>query len=173
MQWFKSAEQAQRFLSAHGMIYGHFHPRRHLMTASEHRRARTEAFRVWRHRLTVLHGSRAQPHAVGALRAAPGPADGVTVPRRGLRGVRRRPGRDPLRPHAHRSHRRGRAGIAYDPTLLEMARHYGFLPRACRPYRPQSKGRWSGSRKPLAVPSRGSTGAARVRVPTAYQVRRT
>lgn len=32
-------------------------------------------------------------------------------------------------------------GIAYNPTLLEMARHYGFLPKACRPYRPQSKGK--------------------------------
>ncbi|TPG36256.1 IS21 family transposase [Roseomonas nepalensis] len=32
-------------------------------------------------------------------------------------------------------------GIAYNPTLLQMARHYGFLPRACRPYRPQSKGK--------------------------------
>lgn len=32
-------------------------------------------------------------------------------------------------------------GIAYNRTLLELARHYGFLPRACRPYRPQSKGK--------------------------------
>jgi putative transposase len=32
MQRFKSSAQAQRFLSAHGMIYGHFRPRRHLMT---------------------------------------------------------------------------------------------------------------------------------------------
>ncbi|MFC7557317.1 IS6 family transposase [Pseudoroseomonas wenyumeiae] len=47
MQRFKSAEQAQRFLSAHSMIYGHFHPRRHLMTAGEYRRARTKAFRSW------------------------------------------------------------------------------------------------------------------------------
>jgi putative transposase len=47
MQRFKSAEQAQRFLSAHGMIYGHFRPRRHLMTAGEYGRARTKAFRIW------------------------------------------------------------------------------------------------------------------------------
>jgi putative transposase len=33
MQRFKSPEQAQRFLSAHSMIYGHFRPRRHLMSA--------------------------------------------------------------------------------------------------------------------------------------------
>jgi putative transposase len=34
MQRFKSPEQAQRFLSSHAMIYGHFRPRRHLMTAA-------------------------------------------------------------------------------------------------------------------------------------------
>src|SRR6516162_4332983 len=33
MQRFKSARQAQRFLSAHSFIYGHFRPRRHRMTA--------------------------------------------------------------------------------------------------------------------------------------------
>jgi hypothetical protein len=32
-------------------------------------------------------------------------------------------------------------GIAYNRTLLACARHYGFLPKACRPYRPQSKGK--------------------------------
>ncbi|SDB74374.1 putative transposase [Belnapia rosea] len=47
MQRFKSCEQAQRFLSAHTMIYGHFRPRRHLMTAGGYRRARDNAFRVW------------------------------------------------------------------------------------------------------------------------------
>jgi putative transposase len=47
MQRFKSPEQAQRFLSAHAMIYGHFRPRRHLTTAAQHRRARDEALRVW------------------------------------------------------------------------------------------------------------------------------
>ena len=48
MQRFKSPEQAQRFLSAHAMIYGHFRPRRHLMTAAQYRRARARAFRIWR-----------------------------------------------------------------------------------------------------------------------------
>jgi putative transposase len=47
MQRFKSPEQAQRFLSAHAMIYGHFHPRRHLMTANQYRRSRDKAFRIW------------------------------------------------------------------------------------------------------------------------------
>jgi putative transposase len=48
MQRFKSPRQAQRFLSAHSMIYGHFRPRPHLMTAAQYRRARVEAFQVWR-----------------------------------------------------------------------------------------------------------------------------
>ncbi|WP_376093914.1 IS6 family transposase [Roseomonas sp. CCTCC AB2023176] len=48
MQRFKSPDQAQRFLSAHAMIFGHFRPRRHLMTAAQYRRARAKAFRIWR-----------------------------------------------------------------------------------------------------------------------------
>ena len=54
MQRFKSAKQAQRFLSSHAMIYGHFRPRRHLMTAARYRRARAEAFRVWREETLYL-----------------------------------------------------------------------------------------------------------------------
>jgi putative transposase len=46
MQRLKSAKQAQRFLSAHAMIYGHFRPPRPLMTANQYRRARAEAFRT-------------------------------------------------------------------------------------------------------------------------------
>jgi putative transposase len=46
-QRFKSARQAQRFLSAHAFIHGHFHPQRHLTTARRYRAARSAAFRVW------------------------------------------------------------------------------------------------------------------------------
>ena len=53
MQRFKSPGHAQRFLSCHAMIYGHFRPRRHLMTAARYRRARAEAFRVWREETRV------------------------------------------------------------------------------------------------------------------------
>jgi putative transposase len=53
MQRFKSPAQAQRFLSAHAMIYGHFRPRRHLMSAARHRRARARAFRIWRQETCV------------------------------------------------------------------------------------------------------------------------
>ena len=53
MQRFKSPEQAQRFLSSHAMIYGHFRPRRHLMTAAEYRHARAKAFRTWRQETCV------------------------------------------------------------------------------------------------------------------------
>jgi len=48
MQRFKSPRQAQDFLSAHAFIHGHFHPRRHLPTASSYRSIRTENFRIWR-----------------------------------------------------------------------------------------------------------------------------
>jgi putative transposase len=49
----KSPEQAQRFLSAHSMIYGHFRPRRHLMTADQYRRSRNKAFRIWQQETCV------------------------------------------------------------------------------------------------------------------------
>ncbi|RUQ75224.1 IS21 family transposase [Azospirillum doebereinerae] len=32
-------------------------------------------------------------------------------------------------------------GIAYNAKLLDLAAHYGFLPKACRPYRPETKGK--------------------------------
>ena len=47
MQRFKSAWQAQRFLSAHAFIHEHFHPRRHRTTASAYRSVRAAAFKVW------------------------------------------------------------------------------------------------------------------------------
>jgi putative transposase len=47
MQRFKSPEQAQDFLSAHAFIHGHFHPRRHLLTASSYCAVRIEAFNAW------------------------------------------------------------------------------------------------------------------------------
>jgi putative transposase len=40
------AEQAQRFLSPHGMIYGHSRSRRHLMTADQCRRAHDKALQI-------------------------------------------------------------------------------------------------------------------------------
>ena len=47
MKQFKSAGQAQRFLSAHDQINNLFHLRRDQVTAAEHRAARTQTFRVW------------------------------------------------------------------------------------------------------------------------------
>jgi putative transposase len=47
MQRFKSPEQAQDFLSAHSFIYGHYHPRRHLLAAKASRAIRSEAFKIW------------------------------------------------------------------------------------------------------------------------------
>jgi len=47
MKRFKSAGQAQRFLSAHDGINNLFHLRRHQMPATQYRAARTQAFQVW------------------------------------------------------------------------------------------------------------------------------
>jgi putative transposase len=47
MQRFKSPEHAQDFLSAHSVIHGHFHPRRHRLTATTYRAIRTQAFNAW------------------------------------------------------------------------------------------------------------------------------
>ena len=46
MQRFKSPQQAQDFLSVHAFIHGHFHPRRHLLTANSYRAIRMEAFDI-------------------------------------------------------------------------------------------------------------------------------
>ena len=53
MQRFKSSSQAQEFLSAHGIIYGHFRPRRHRMTAAAAGGLRPKAFRIWRQETCV------------------------------------------------------------------------------------------------------------------------
>ena len=47
MKQFKSAGQAQRFLSAHDKINNLFHLRRDHVTAAEHRACRTEKFQIW------------------------------------------------------------------------------------------------------------------------------
>jgi putative transposase len=47
MQRFKSRSHAQHFLSTHSFIYGHFRPRRHLLTAKAHHEVRATAFKVW------------------------------------------------------------------------------------------------------------------------------
>ena len=44
---FKSAGQAQRFLSAHDGISNLFHLRRQQVPATQYRAARTHAFQVW------------------------------------------------------------------------------------------------------------------------------
>ncbi len=47
MKRFKSAAQAQRFLSVHDGISNLFHLRHNHLTASEYRAARARAFEVW------------------------------------------------------------------------------------------------------------------------------
>ena len=59
-QRFKSRDQAQDFLSAHAMIYGHVRPRRHRLSAGGYRRARAKAFRIWRQETCVQQGDKAE-----------------------------------------------------------------------------------------------------------------
>ena len=47
MKRFKSAGQAQRFLSAHDGINNLFHLRRHQVPATQYRADRTQAFQTW------------------------------------------------------------------------------------------------------------------------------
>ena len=47
MRRFKSAKQAQRFLSAFGPIAGHFQPRRHCLSAREYRATLQVRFQTW------------------------------------------------------------------------------------------------------------------------------
>ncbi|MFC9331769.1 IS6 family transposase [Kitasatospora sp. NPDC057015] len=48
-KYFRSPGAAQRFLSAFSGISPHFRPRRHLMTAAEHRPEMTVRFTIWDH----------------------------------------------------------------------------------------------------------------------------
>lgn len=45
---FKSARHAQQFLSAHDQINVLFRPRRHQLSATSYRHARSDAFAIWR-----------------------------------------------------------------------------------------------------------------------------
>jgi putative transposase len=47
MKGFRSARQAQRFLSAHDPINNLFHLRHDHLTADQYRAARTQAFQTW------------------------------------------------------------------------------------------------------------------------------
>ena len=47
MKRFKSARQAQRFLSAHDQVNNLFHLRRHRLLAAQYRAARSRAFQTW------------------------------------------------------------------------------------------------------------------------------
>jgi putative transposase len=47
MRRFKSAGQAQRFLSAHGTINNLFRCRRHLLSRTDYRVVREQAFQMW------------------------------------------------------------------------------------------------------------------------------
>ncbi|MBV8704854.1 MAG: hypothetical protein JO118_14210 [Acetobacteraceae bacterium] len=47
MKRFKSAQHAQRFLSAHDQVNNLFRLRRHCLPATQYRAARSQAFQTW------------------------------------------------------------------------------------------------------------------------------
>jgi putative transposase len=60
MKGFRSVGGAQRFLSAFSGISPHFRPRRHLMTAPDHRTEMTHRFAIWK-QITGVPGLPAAP----------------------------------------------------------------------------------------------------------------
>ena len=84
MKRFKSAGQAQRFLSAHDGIDNLFHLRRHQVPAPQYRAARTQAFQVWAEVTGVA--AAAQPRARRPDRALSQPqSDKLTMSRNDTR----------------------------------------------------------------------------------------
>lgn len=57
MRKFKSVKQAQRFLSACGLIAGHFQPRRHRLNAQEYRATLQGRFLMWNEVTGIKHAS--------------------------------------------------------------------------------------------------------------------
>jgi transposase len=94
--------------------------------------------------LAVLPDPRLQPADLGAVRPAPGPADGAALPSGGIHRARRGAADDPLRPDepsSPASRSRGHIVIVYSRHLIDFAAHHGYQPRACRPYRAKTKGK--------------------------------
>ena len=94
--------------------------------------------------LAVLARARPQPHAVGPLRRCIRTCRPccAAMPRafEALGGVPEQILYDRMRTVFSRED--PEAGhIVYNRTLLEFARHYGYLPKACQPYRAKTKGK--------------------------------
>ena len=93
--------------------------------------------------LAVLHGARPQPLALGTLRRPPGPADGAALPHarpsRRCGGVPAEILYDRMKTAVLGRGRRGRHRLQRRCSTWRA--HYGFMPRACRPYRAKTKGK--------------------------------
>jgi hypothetical protein len=94
--------------------------------------------RLGSHFKTASAARQLQPADLGAVCPAPGHADGSALPYRGIRGDRQRP-HEILYDRIVIGEAGG--GIVYSRALIDFARHYGFQPKACRPYRAKTKGK--------------------------------
>ena len=97
------------------------------------------------HRLAVLDGARLFPADLGAVRPPPGSAKRPALPYRGSGGDRRS-----ARTILYDRMKTAVIGedadglVIYNRALVDLARHYGFQPRACRPYGQRRRARSSG-----------------------------
>ncbi len=80
----------------------------------------------------------------GALRHASEPADPCCVAMSAaFEAIGGRSARDPVRSDedGQSSAKARQRVLSYNRALVDLARHYGFHPRACRPYRAKTKGK--------------------------------
>ena len=94
---------------------------------------------VW---VEVVASTRLQQADLGALRRPPGPAERPALPYRRPRGDRRRTREilyDRMKTAVIGEDADGL--VVYNRALVDLARHYRFQPRACRPYRAKTKGK--------------------------------
>jgi hypothetical protein len=71
MKQFKSAGQAQRFLSAHDQINNLFRLRRDRVTAAEHRASRSQTFQVWAKSATWVGSKPQSPIPIACIPLKP------------------------------------------------------------------------------------------------------
>jgi transposase len=89
-----------------------------------------------------LDGTRLLAADLGKVRRPPGPAIGAALPRRRLHGIGGAPREilyDRMKTAVIGEDADGL--VVCNRSLIDLARHFGFHPKACRPYRAKTKGK--------------------------------